>query len=547
MSTKTAQGGTATRRCSCRNPETGKNWGSTCPKLSNRRHGTWSIRHELVNRPDGTRREFRRSGFASSTDATKELAKVRALLAIPDEDDPEGLLAVSDMLEQCAAGKDVLPDYDTTRERLKAGQPLNARTLVAEWLDEWLGGKKSLRVGGYKRYEVDIRVHLKPHLGEIRLDKLTVQHLNRMFDAINERNIEIQEQNTQRRAALAELKEIPWKGAENRARRNAMKAAIAEMPPFRRGTSVNTQHHIRDTLRAALNVAIGQRILPSGYNAAEHVELLPGTKPKALLWTDERIAEWKRTGVRPSPVMVWTPEQLGTFLDHILGHRLEAMWRLLAFRGVRRGEGCAPRWTDFSAKNRSLTIATQLVQDGWDVHEGLPKTNSGIRVVALDTETVESVEARRVIQDAEKAKWGTAWQDTGRIFTEEDGSLLHPGKISDLFDRLVAEAGLPPIRLHDLRHGAATLMLAADVDIKVVSETLGHSDTRITRDIYQSVLDDLAREAAEAVVKLVPRAPSAIRSVIGQRAARAATAIGASLRCSCECSCGAGAQGKSPA
>ncbi len=67
-------------------------------------------------------------------------------------------------------------------------------------------------------------------------------------------------------------------------------------------------------------------------------------------------------------------------------------------------------------------------------------------------------------------------------------------------------AGLPPIRLHDLRHVAATLMLAAGVDIKVVSETLGHSDTRITRDIYQSVLDDLARDAAEKVVQLVPHA-----------------------------------------
>src|SRR5690606_11547361 len=99
---------------------------------------------------------------------------------------------------------------------------------------------------------------------------------------------------------------------------------------------------------------------------------------------------------------------------------------------------------------------------------------------------------------------GEGWQDTGRIFTQEDGSLLHPGKVSDLFERLTEAAGLPPIRLHDLRHVAATLMLAAGVDIKVVSETLGHSDTRITRDIYQSVLDDLAHDAAEKVTQLVP-------------------------------------------
>ncbi|MEV1066045.1 tyrosine-type recombinase/integrase [Streptomyces sp. NPDC050263] len=541
MTSTTTSGGTTTRRCSCRNPETGKNYSKSCPKLANRRHGTWAIRHELGNRADGTRREFRRSGFETSAEATKELNKVRALLAIPAEDDPAGHLAISDMLETCAQNKEPLPDYDETRRRLAAGQALNPRMSVSEWLDLWLGGKKRLRAGGHKRYESDLRVHLKPHLGEVRLDKLNVPHLDRMFDAINEANIEIQEQNAQRRAALDELKAIAWKGAENRARRKWLKAAIDQMPPFRRVTSVNTQHHIRATLRAALNTAIAQRIIPN-YNAAEHVELKPGTKPKALVWTEERVAHWRATGERPSPVMVWTPAQTGQFLDHVDGDRLDAMWRLISFRGLRRGEGCSPRWIDFSKRTRSLEIATQLVQDGWEILEGLPKTNSGIRSVALDEETVDALERRRLLQQEEKRQWGDAWKDTGRIFTEEDGSLLHPGKISDLFERLVAEAGLPPIRLHDLRHGAATLMLAAGVDIKVVSETLGHSDSRITRDIYQSVLDDLARAAAEAVVKLVPRAPSAIRSLIKQRAAQPASPIGTSPRCTCECTCGAAQQ-----
>ncbi|MFD4256438.1 tyrosine-type recombinase/integrase [Streptomyces sp. NPDC058534] len=529
--------GSTHRRCSCRDPKTGKNFGQSCPKLSNRRHGGWSLRHELANRADGTRREFRRSGFTSSTEATKELAAVRALLAIPDEDDPAGHLAISDMLEKCATAKEPLPDYDETRRRLAAGQALNPKMTVSEWLDLWLGGKKRLRAGGYARYEVDVRIHLKPHLGQIRLDKLNVPHLDRMFDAINEANIEIQEQNAQRQSAVAELKAIPWKGTENRARRKWVKAAIDEMPPFRRVTSVNTQHHIRATLRAALNTAIAQRIVPN-YNPAEHVELRPGTKPKALIWTEARVARWLATGEKPSPVMVWTPEQTGIFLDHVTGHRLEAMWRLIAFRGLRRGEGCAPRWIDFSKKSRSLEIATQLVQDGWEILEGLPKTNSGIRSVALDEETVDLVEVRRRLQEDEKREWGDAWKDTGRIFTEEDGALLHPGKISDLFDRLTTEAGLPPIRLHDLRHGAATLMLAAGVDIKVISETLGHSDTRITRDVYQAVLDDLSRAAAEAVVKLVPRAPHAIRSVIEERAVRS-VAVGSAPECTCTCSCGA--------
>ncbi|NED87734.1 tyrosine-type recombinase/integrase, partial [Streptomyces sp. SID11233] len=126
----------------------------------------------------------------------------------------------------------------------------------------------------------------------------------------------------------------------------------------------------------------------------------------------------------------------------------------------------------------------------------------GYRVIALDDDTVGVLKRHRERQDADRTEWGTAWVETGHVFTQEDGSWLHPGKVTDLFERLVAASGLPPIRLHDLRHGAATLMLAADIDIKIVSDTLGHSDTRITRDIYQSVLPHVGKSAAEATAKL---------------------------------------------
>ncbi|MEV3853104.1 tyrosine-type recombinase/integrase [Streptomyces sp. NPDC050095] len=500
----TTTGGTVTRRCSCRDPKTGKNYGNSCPKLTNRRHGKWSIRHEVSNRADGTRREFRRSGFPSSTEATNELKKVRALLAIPEEDDPAGHLAISDLLEHCAKNKEPLPDYDETRRRYSTGQSLHSKITVGDWLDQWLAGKKKLRSTSLKRYESDVRVHLKPHLGDIRLDRLRVAHLDKMFAAINEANEEIIEQNALRRAALEELQSIPWKGAENRARRKWMKAAIAEMPPFRKPTRVNSQHTIKRTLRAALNTAIGQQVIQP-FNPAEHVELGAATSAKALVWTAERVRHWERTGEKPSPVMVWTPEQTGVFLDHIATHRLYTLWLLIAFRGLRRGEACGLRWMDVDLTGRSMSVATQLVQSGWAVHEAPPKTDSGLRLVALDGESVDSLGDHQRSQRKEQAHWGTAWKNTGRVFTEEDGGMLHPAKVSLMFARQVEAAGLPPVRLHDLRHGAATLALAAGVDIKIVSEMLGHSDTHITRDLYQSVLDELAREAAEAVVKLVPR------------------------------------------
>ncbi|MFE3645101.1 hypothetical protein ACFXOM_29690 [Streptomyces sp. NPDC059169] len=83
------------------------------------------------------------------------------------------------------------------------------------------------------------------------------------------------------------------------------------------------------------------------------------------------------------------------------------------------------------------------------------------------------------------------------------GEWLHPGWLTEQFERLVELSGLLPIRLQDLRHVAASLML--DVDVEIVSEALGHSDSRITRDIYQSVMPEAARDAAEATVAMAPR------------------------------------------
>ncbi|MFE2556608.1 tyrosine-type recombinase/integrase [Streptomyces sp. NPDC059352] len=493
--------GSTYRRCSCRDPRTGKELGTSCPKRTSRNHCTYSIRQELPSREDGSRRSFARGGYGSLKAAQADLDHVRALLGLAEVDDPEGVQLVAAMLAEVSGEKLPLPDVEETRRRLRAGQHLIGSLTVAEWLDRWLAGKR-IRKSGISRYETDVRVHLKPHIGHRRLDRLRVSHLSDMFTAITDANAEILEQNAQRRTAVEELATVPWKGAANRARRKAMKASIDAMPPFRRVTGPATRQHIKATLRAALNDAIGQQIIT--FNPAAHVEIDPVRKPKALVWTDERVSKWEQTGEKPSPVMVWTPEQTGAFLDFVAEDRLYAMWHLIAFRGLRRGEACGQPWSETNLDRHSLTVTGQLVQDGWEVEASEPKTDSGFRVVALDDDTVHVLKRHREQQEANRAEWGSAWVNTGLVFTQEDGSWLHPGKVTDLFERLVAASGLPPIRLHDLRHGAATLMLAADIDIKIVSDTLGHSDTRITRDIYQSVLPHVGKSAAEATAKLVP-------------------------------------------
>jgi hypothetical protein len=107
-------------------------------------------------------------------------------------------------------------------------------------------------------------------------------------------------------------------------------------------------------------------------------------------------------------------------------------------------------------------------------------------------------------------EWGPAWVDSGRVFTRENGEQLRSGTVTGRFVQLAEEADLPPITLHGLRHGAASLMLAAGVDMKVVQETLGHSMISLTADTYTAVYPVVAAEGgARKAAALVPRRTAA--------------------------------------
>jgi integrase len=112
----------------------------------------------------------------------------------------------------------------------------------------------------------------------------------------------------------------------------------------------------------------------------------------------------------------------------------------------------------------------------------------------------------------ERLEWGEGWKDTGRVFTRQDGSPLRGGWVSERFGTLTARAGLPPVTFHGLRHGAATMLLAAGVDIKVISEILGHATSTFTADVYAEVAGELAESAASAIAAYVPRRASNVPS-----------------------------------
>lgn len=496
--------GSTYRRCACRNSETNKQYGKSCPKLSSRRHGIWYFRCELPPDASGERQVLRRGGYESATGAQGGLDRVRELLSVPAADDVEGRQLVATLLLSVVKDGHPFPEPDDVRRRLRTGQSLTEHLTVGEWLDQWLAGRRAIRKNTARRYEQVVRLHLKPRIGHLRLDRLRVSHLAEMFQSIADDNEEVAESNALRRAALDELALIPTKGQGSRTKRKAAKEAIDLMPPFRQVVEAAGRVYIRTVLRAALNDAIAQE-LGLTFNPAAHVELDPVKRAKPLVWTDDRVKQWRQTGERPSPLMVWTPRQIGQFLDHVHEDRLYALWHLTAFRGLRRGEACGLREEDLDLDAGTLSVAEQLVPVGWAVESSEPKTESGARVVALDQDTVAVLRKHRARKAAERLEWGSGWVESRRVFARENGEYLHPNWVSERFRRLVAESGLPPIRLHDLRHGAATIALAAGNDMKTVQEMLGHASITITSDTYTTVLPEVARAAAEAAAELVRR------------------------------------------
>lgn len=250
-------------------------------------------------------------------------------------------------------------------------------------------------------------------------------------------------------------------------------------------------------------------------NWTKQVVLAKYVRPKPLVWTPARIEAWRQTGEKPGKVMVWMPEQMGEFLDAVAEHRLYPLFHLMVFRGLRRGEAVGLPWAETDLSQGTVHISEQLVASSYDVWEDTPKSESGERTIKLDSETRKLLELWRERQSRERADWevhAKAWKRTGLVFTWEDGGAYHPEYLSQVFMRLMKKLDLPPVRLHDLRHCAATLSLAAGLHMKAIQTLLGHSSYSLTADTYTSVLPQFEEAQAEAPLALVPRRSPARRN-----------------------------------
>ena len=241
-----------------------------------------------------------------------------------------------------------------------------------------------------------------------------------------------------------------------------------------RPLSPSSIRRVHAALRSALNSAVKRRLIP--YNPALHVELEP-ENPK-----------------RPRP---WTVEQCRTFLARSADDRLLALYHLLMVTGMRRGEAVGLRWSDLDLDGATVFIVQQIVEVRGRSVVSTPKTRRSRRVVALDVDIVKALCLHGEAQLAERRTWGLHVGPDDLVFSREDGRAFRPEYVTRHFQALSRTAGLPEIRLHDLRHTNASLSLAAGIDVKVVSERLGHATTAITADLYTHVIPRLGREAAD--------------------------------------------------
>jgi integrase len=329
---------------------------------------------------------------------------------------------------------------------------------VGQWLDIWLETRQTLRPATRQIYGQLIRDYLKPRLDGIPLRDLTVSRTQAMFTAL--------------------------------LRANAKRAHPLTPATFQR---------IREVRRAALNGAIRRGLITQ--NPARWVEIPSARRPSAVVWTDARVAVWRETGQRPT-VAVWTAAQTAAFLTHTHGHMLYPLLHLTALLGLRRGEVIGLRWTDVDLTAGTLTICRQIQERDGRAVVCLPKSEHSGRTIALDHGTLTLLRQLHAERKTNAGKVST----NGWLFTHGDDQHWSPSYLSHTFRRLIREADLPPIRFHDLRHGAASLSLAAGNDLKIVQALLGHASIVLTADTYTSVLPCLAHRAAEATADLIHRA-----------------------------------------
>jgi len=312
------------------------------------------------------------------------------------------------------------------------------RRSVADYLEEWhVATRVSLRPSTWTNYRDYMDAYVVPVIGQTSLQDLTPVRLNLLY------------------SHLLENGRVRGPG----------------------GLAPKTVQNIHRMLHRALRDAVKWDLLPR--NVAEDA-----TPPRAS---------------RPR-LIVWTPDELGRFVDHVAADRFYALWLLVATTGLRRGELAGLRRQDLDLQHGRVSPTRPRVVVAGRAEESEAKTDSGVRTLALDPTTFEALRDYVITWDTERELLG---QDTTLLFVWPDGQPLHPDTITKLFRKHCVAAGLPRIRLHDVRHSYATAALKAGISPKIISERLGHASAAFTLQTYTHVIPGMDESAADTVADLI--------------------------------------------
>ncbi|CAM5685603.1 Phage integrase OS=Streptomyces glaucescens OX=1907 GN=int7 PE=4 SV=1 [Streptomyces glaucescens] len=232
-------------------------------------------------------------------------------------------------------------------------------------------------------------------------------------------------------------------------------------------------------------------MLRTALTAAVRGELI--TRNVASLVEPRRV---KQREIRP-----WTSEETLSFLEAARRDPLYAAFVLAVAMGLRRGELVGLRWSDVDLDNRVLHVRQQTQRRRGTLYDDGPKSRRS-RVVPMPALCVAPLRWHRLRQREAFARTGVSWSETGYIFATRNGRPVEPRNVYRSFTRVAADAGLRVVRLHDARHGCATLLTAVGVAPRVIMKSLGHSQISITMDVYTHVVHDTQGSARVTAVSV---------------------------------------------
>ena len=324
---------------------------------------------------------------------------------------------------------------------------------LLEWLENWLTTYAYIKVRAstYASYQAYINNHIAPYIGGVKLQKLTTEQLQLFF---NEK---------------AKNGRLDGKG----------------------GLSPKTIRNLYNMLHEALQQAVTNKYL--SVNVTEGV-VLPSRQTLDII--------------------VFKPEEQAAILEACKKERLGFAIELDFMTGLRIGEICALKWSDFDFTEKIFDVrrTLQRIQKKTSdigeksaktqIVEGDTKTKNGKRVIPITDVMYHKLMQHRSRQNFEKLRLGKGYADHGYVFANEFGYAVEPSYLRDVYERILKSAGVSHYKFHTIRHTFATRAIENGAPVKIVSEILGHSSVQLTMDVYCHPSVSAKRSVMEKLEKL---------------------------------------------